>query len=55
MLYRNQRGIAVVRLFQFQIKALSALARLRLLDVLFSTPCSHYPRCLQIILDLDWY
>ena len=40
-------------LFQFHIKALSALARLRLLSVLFSTPRSLNPRRLEIILDLE--
>jgi len=40
-------------LFQFQIKALSALARLRLLNVLFSAPRSLNPRRLEIILDLE--
>jgi hypothetical protein len=39
--------------FQFQIKALSALARLRLLNVLFSTPRRLNPCRLEIILDLE--
>ena len=43
----------IEELFQFPIKALSALARLRLLKVLFSTPRSLNPRRLEIILDLE--
>jgi hypothetical protein len=40
-------------LFQFHIKALSALARLRLLNIHFSTPRSLNPRRFEIILDLE--
>jgi len=40
------------RLYQFHIKALSSLARLRLLNVLPCTPRSLNPRRLDIILDL---
>ncbi|RQW84399.1 MAG: hypothetical protein EHM79_14020 [Geobacter sp.] len=40
-------------MFQFHINALSALARLQLLNVLFSTPRSLNPRRLEIILDLE--
>jgi len=39
--------------FQFHIKALSALARLRLFNVLFSSPRSLNPRRLETILDLE--
>ncbi|RQW86636.1 MAG: hypothetical protein EHM79_09325 [Geobacter sp.] len=38
---------------QFHIKALSALVRLRLLNVLFSSPRNLNPRRLEIILDLE--
>ena len=47
---------AVLRLcgiYQFHIKALSSLARLRLLNVLSCTPRSLNPRRLDIILDLE--
>jgi len=40
-------------LFQFHIKALSSLARLRLLNVHFSTPRRLNLRRLEIILDLE--
>jgi hypothetical protein len=41
------------QLFQFHIKALSLLARLRLLNVLKCTPRSLNTRRLDIILDLE--
>ena len=40
-------------LYQFHIKALSSLARLRLLNVQSCTPRSLNPRRLDIILDLE--
>jgi hypothetical protein len=40
-------------LYQSHIKALSSLARLRLLNVLPCTPRRLNPRCLDIILDLE--
>jgi hypothetical protein len=45
--------VAKLDLYQFHIKALSSLARLRLLNVLPCTPRSLNPRRLDIILDLE--
>jgi len=46
-------GLSFTEIFQFPIKALSALARLLLLNVLFSTPRRLNTRLLEIILDLE--
>jgi hypothetical protein len=47
------KPVAALLLYQFHIKALSSLARLRLLNVLPCTPHSLNPRRLDIILDLE--
>jgi hypothetical protein len=49
---KNQRHVQAMS-YQFHIKALSSLARLRLLNVLSCTPRSLNPRRLDIILDLE--